>query len=150
MNNKINIIIHTPKKKDIPTLLQWGTTAQELQAGGDSTWHTKEILEEWIDNPGQHVFLVACIGTALTGMCLTHHMGDWAYCSFLYVDKKYRRLGIGKKLLYEAHRRMHEQGVSYFSLLVNAKNRKSKTFYTKLGFRKGYNFTWMYRRSLKS
>jgi len=150
MNKKLNVEIRTPKREDIPTLLRWGRTAPELQASSEGTWHTKKSLLQWIDNPERNIFLVACVGKNLAGMCFTHHMGDWAYCSFLYVDKKYRKLGIGRKLIDEAQRKMQSHGIDYFSLLVNVNKSGSKKFYEKLGFQKGFNFTWMYRRGRTS
>lgn len=149
MTSKPKVVIRAPKKEDVPTLLQWGTTTPELWPSNDSTWHSKESLVEWIDNPERNVFLVASVDKHLAGMCFTHHMGDWAYCSFLYVDKKYRKLGIGRTLIEEAQRNMKKQGIDYFSLLVNVNKSGSKKFYEKLGFQKGFNFTWMYRRNRK-
>ena len=147
MNKKFSVVIRTPKKEDVPTLVQWGTSTPELWPSNDSTWHSKESLVEWIDNPGQDVLLVAAVNKKLAGMCFTYHMGDWAYFSSLYVDKKYRKLGIGKTLVEEAHRKMESKGIHYLALLVNINNSGGKKFYEKLGFQKGFDFTWMYRRN---
>ncbi len=111
MYKKFTVVIGTPKKEDVPTLLRWGTSAPELQAGGDSTWHDKKSLLQWIENPERNIFLVARVDGNLAGMCFIHHMGDWAYCSFLYVDKPFRKLGIGKMLIEEAQRRMLKNGL---------------------------------------
>ena len=81
MNKKFSVVIRTPKKEDVPTLVQWGTSTPELWPSNDSTWHSTESLVEWIDNPGQDVLLVADVNKKLAGMCFTYHMGDWAYFS---------------------------------------------------------------------
>lgn len=42
MHNKLNIVIRTPIKEDIPTLLQWGRLAPEAQAINEATWQSKD------------------------------------------------------------------------------------------------------------
>lgn len=143
---KNNIRIETPTEADVPTLVSWGRGAPELWASDDDTWHSEKSLREWIKNIRDDVLLVARVGGKLAGMCFVHHMGDWAYCTTLFVDEQYRTIGIGSRLLDEAHKRMEKHGVRYFGLLVKEDNILAQKFYKKRNFQQGFRFVWMYKR----
>lgn len=138
--------IDTPTDADVPTLVSWGRSAPELWASDDDGWHSEKSLREWIRKVRDDVLLVARIDGKLGGMCFVHHMGDWAYCTTLFVDEQYRTIGIGSKLLDEAHKRMKAEGINYFALLVKENNTLAQEFYKKRNFQQGFRFVWMYKK----
>ena len=56
------------------------------------------------------------------------------YVSNLYVQKKYRNNGIGKKLLYASLKWMKGNNVKYISLEIHLENKTALKFYRKYGF----------------
>lgn len=137
------IIIMVPHESDVDDMVVWGKNNRELLLRDDDTWYAPEVLTEWIKNPGKDVLLVAKDGEKLVGMCIAYHMRHWAYCSALFVDKEYRRRGIGRMLLEAAISQLKKNGIPFFGLLVEGKNADSQKFYQKVGFRKGHVFRWM-------
>ena len=57
------------------------------------------------------------------------------YISNLYFDKKYRKKGIGKKLVMQTMRWLKKQGVAYISLEIHSKNLATQRLYKKFGFK---------------
>jgi len=57
------------------------------------------------------------------------------YVSNLYVQKKYRNKGIGKKLLLASLKWLKQNNVKYISLEIHLENKKALKFYRGLGFK---------------
>ena len=57
------------------------------------------------------------------------------YVSNLYIQKKYRNQGIGKKLLDISLNWLKEKKVKYISLEIHLENKNSLKFYRNLGFK---------------
>lgn len=57
------------------------------------------------------------------------------YISDLVVLSKYRRRGIGKKLLQKADEYAKKKNISFIKLIVFSDNKEAKRFYKKAGFR---------------
>lgn len=79
---------------------------------------------------------VAEIAGEIVGCVLTGYDGRRAYLYHLAVAEKYRRLGIGRRLLEKTERAVGEMGVAKIHLTVFKKNLSAKNFYTGLGYRR--------------
>ena len=62
----------------------------------------------------------------------------YGYVSDLYVDKKYRGKGIGKKLLKKSKEFFRKNKLKFMSLEINHNNDPSIKFYEKYGFKEYY------------
>lgn len=140
------ITITTPTLNDIDTLVFWGNSSPELMGYADDHWYSKNDLKKWLADPRDDLFLVAKIEGKLAGMCLVHHMRDWAFLSTLYVNPPHRGRKIGTKLLDEAHRQLRKNGISTIELMVKEDNLAAQKLYKKSKFRTGYKFIWMYKK----
>jgi len=137
----IQIVI--PKESDIEEMVAWGKSNTELRISENDPFYAPETLKEWVKNPRNDTILIAKDGKKLVGMCLVHHMRDWAYCAVLFVVKEYRGKGIGRKLTDTATMALKKTGVELFGLLVEEQNEDSQKFYEKIGLKKGPVFRWM-------
>lgn len=142
----MSIIIENAKETDVTQIWKLGHASWELHPSADSEWHTSDELKRWIDNLGSDILLIAKDKEKVVGFSLTSVFIDWAMCHDLYVDLKYRRLGIAKKLINETIKRLKKKEIAYLGLVVNVKNEGSLKFYSSNGFKKGYKFYWMYKR----
>ena len=57
------------------------------------------------------------------------------YMSNLYIDKNYRKKGIGKKLLLHTLKWLKKQGVKHVSLEIHANNSAAQNLSRKIGFK---------------
>ena len=57
------------------------------------------------------------------------------YMSNLYIDKNYRKKGIGKKLLFHTLKWLKKQGVKHVSLEIHKKNSAAQNLSRKIGFK---------------
>ena len=57
------------------------------------------------------------------------------YVSNLFIQKKYRNKGLGKKLLTASLKWLKQNKVKYISLEIHLKNKKALEFYRNLGFK---------------
>ena len=145
----MNITIVNAKEKDAEAVWELGHASWELHPSKDSQWHTPDELKRWFNNPGRDILLVAKNKEKTVGLSLTSVFVDWAMLHDLYVDTKYRRLGIGKKLISKTVKKLRQKRIAYLGLVVNEKNEEGLEFYQANGFNKGYKFFWMYQRLKK-
>jgi ribosomal-protein-alanine acetyltransferase len=78
-----------------------------------------------------------------TGFCALHQVGDEAELRNLAVEPEYQRKGIGRALMAEAHRRLHDAGVRQVYLEARRSNVAARELYASLGYtrvlvRRGY------------
>lgn len=139
--NKITIT--SAKLTDIDTLWKWGEENWELWGDAKYKWFSKRSLARWIEEPEDDILLVAKQNNCLVGMCITNVMRDWAFCYGLFVEKAYRKQGIGKLLLEETRKKLKEKGIESLTLLVDTKNTAALKFYKREGFYQGFNFYLM-------
>lgn len=78
--------------------------------------------------PGYFVFICAYTGKRLSGVCVCTD----AHISMLFVDKKYRRSGIGQALVAQA--RLYAIKLGYKKITVNS-TPSAAEFYRKAGFK---------------
>lgn len=138
-----DVVISEAIQDDIDTLFRWGDENWELWGGEKFKWFSKKSLVNWIADPKNDVLLVARKRGKAVGMCMVCSMRSWAFCVGLFVEKEFRRFGIGKMLLDEAQRKLREQGIESLILLVDVKNTGSFRFYQREKFDKGFQFHMM-------
>ncbi len=138
-----SIIITPPTITDVPLMRKWGKETPELWGAKTTDFYSEKGLTDWVERPGRDVALVARVGGKLAGMILTYALREWSYCSVLFVDKPYRRMGIGEKLVGETIKQLKKLDLDTIELVVKDDNVSARQFYEKLGFRKGFRFVWM-------
>jgi ribosomal protein S18 acetylase RimI-like enzyme len=85
--------------------------------------------------------LIAEVDGAHAGVCVffpsfsTYRGEAGAYVQDLYVDLRFRGLGIGAKLLQRVAALVRARGGGYIRLSVDAKNTAAQSFYAGVGFR---------------
>jgi ribosomal-protein-alanine N-acetyltransferase len=70
----------------------------------------------------------------VVGFCAFHRMLDEAELRNLAVAPEWRRRGIAKALLHEAHRRLRETGIANVYLEVRYSNMAARNLYQSLGY----------------
>lgn len=139
------ITITNPVIEDVDIMYQWGRDNWELWGDKETKWYTRKSLEQWVMNPRDDVLLVARVDGVLAGMCVSSNLRSWAYCAGLFVDKPYRKKGIGRMLVEEAIGRFQTAGVDDLVFLVDQKNTEGYKFYQKIQCKEGEKFIWMYK-----
>lgn len=132
--------------EDVDTLFRWGEENEELWSHQKTRWYPKDSLRKRIKSPKNTILLVARVDGRLAGVCMVEIIRDWAYCSGFYIDKPFRRHGIGRLLMAEAIARLKKKGMDGLDLLVETDNTEAYAFYDDHGFTKGHTFHWMYKR----
>jgi ribosomal protein S18 acetylase RimI-like enzyme len=112
----------------------------------ESPFWPKERLREWVRS-GDDVLLVAEDDGTIVGYFLSHlhEITGAAYIENLYVDEKYRRQGIGKRLLTEGVNRIVANGGRYISALTKPDNDAMRALLREADFNEGDTFVWMDR-----
>lgn len=128
---------------DVDTLWQWGEENWELWGDDKYKWFSKKSLVKWISDPKDDVLLVARKNDTAIGMCMVFTLRNWAFCVGLFVEKEFRGVGLGKKLLDKAIRILKRKGVESILLLVDTKNEAGIRFYEREKFYKGFQFFMM-------
>src|SRR4030042_1453632 len=127
-----DIIITKPTLDDVDTVFRWGEENRELWGDPETKWYSREILKEWIEHPREDILLGARVDGKLAGMCFNNTMKNWAYCSGLYVDKPFRKMGTARKLVDETIIRLKKISVEALVFLVEDKNTEGMKFYRKI------------------
>lgn len=136
---------------DIPLLVTFGTRLNQLHFGFDPSYYTFDEerfpsqFGEWLKNQlntPSSLLLVAKENNTIMGFLsgFVKYLFPWfniqkvGHISFMFIDEKYRRKGVGKKLHEEANKWFKDQGLSYVELYVNENNRNGLTFWQSVGF----------------
>jgi len=80
-------------------------------------------------------FLVAKLADKTVGYVIAYNKAGAIDFDSLAVDKKYRKLGIGKKLVSFMLNRFKKKGLKKASLEVRSSNKKAASFFQNLGFK---------------
>jgi len=138
-------------KDDIMPLWRWGEENRELWSDNKTKWYPKKTLIDWVRHPKKDILLVARNGIqSPVGMCMTYVMRGWGYCSGLFVDTHYRRVGVATKLMKETIRRLRKARIYHIAFMVDPNNEKALRLYKKMGFRCGFPVVSMYKTMRKS
>jgi GNAT superfamily N-acetyltransferase len=83
---------------------------------------------------GTHTLLGLEFKGELVAVVLATHDGRKGWINRLCVRPKYRRRGYGARLVAEAERALHEQGMTVIAALIEPGNDVSLTLFSKLGY----------------
>ncbi len=83
---------------------------------------------------GTSVFLGAEIGKVLVGVVLGTHDGRKGWVNRLAVHPGHQRAGVGRLLVEELERRIHQMGIEMVACLVEGENPASRAFLRSIGY----------------
>jgi ribosomal protein S18 acetylase RimI-like enzyme len=83
---------------------------------------------------GTHTMLGLELSGELIGVVLATHDGRKGWINRLAIRPEYRRQGYAARLVAEAERVLHEQGISIIAALIETGNDASLTLFRKLGY----------------
>ncbi|RNB86462.1 GNAT family N-acetyltransferase [Brevibacillus panacihumi] len=93
-----------------------------------------EDYSEYIDNPNQIVYLACAENQVVGRIVLKRNWNKYAYVEDIAVDKKYRRHGVGRKLIEQAKRWAINGGMPGIMLETQSNNVSACKFYESCGF----------------
>ncbi len=105
-------------------------------------WSRRAFVGELTENVYAH-YIVAQAGDELIGYAGMWVILEEAHVTNVSVHPKHRRMGLGKRLLYELIERARNLGAARMTLEVRPSNHVARTLYSQTGFvecgrRKGY------------
>jgi len=80
------------------------------------------------------LFLVAVSGKKLIGTVMAGYEGHRGWINYLAVDPTRRKLGIGRKLMVAAEKRLKRAGCPKINLQIRENNVQVQAFYKRIGF----------------
>ena len=133
-------------RSDIEAVYETGMKTEAFRVSDTPGFWSKEQLNRWLGNPDD-VLLVAEDEERVIGYVMSqlHKPTGKATIENLFVDKSYRKKGIGRDLIKRCLKELKEKGASYFCAMVRADNDEIIDFYKRCGFTRGYGFVWMER-----
>jgi len=138
------VTIRRMQKNDIETVYDMGMKVEGFAVSESTRFWTKEELYRWIDSKDD-VLLVAEDEGKIIGYIMSrlHIPTRNAIIENVYVDERYRRKEIGSNLVRECLKQLKEKGTTYLYGLVKRDDKITIEFLKSLGFKRGYDFTWM-------
>lgn len=152
-----NIIIRKAILKDLDSIqklnnslfdLEFNEFDNTLNRGWSFEKEGKEYFEDVIKN--EIVFVAQenekIIGYLAGYVCeqMSYKTETFAELDNMYIDDKYRRLGIGTLLISKFKRYCRDKNIQNIQVTTSAKNNRAIQFYLKNGF-KNYNITLKYK-----
>jgi ribosomal protein S18 acetylase RimI-like enzyme len=134
-----SIIIRKAKLKEVGEISKLHKKLAEYHHRLDNFYSSKINSKRYIRKVIKQI-LVAELEGKIVGFIIFRIKKHPAYSekithiSDLYVDEKYRKLGIGKKLVEEIIKLSKSKKVKYITITVHCKNEIGLKFWKKLGF----------------
>ncbi len=107
-------------------------------------WQDCGLLRAW-NNPHKDIerkqkvqanlFLVALLHEELVATVMAGYEGHRGWINYLAVAPDLQRQGLGRRMMSEAEKRLHEQGCPKINLQVRTSNRDVIAFYERLGYK---------------
>ena len=72
--------------------------------------------------------------SSIIGVCVIHQIYDEAEIRYLSVHPSYKRIGLGKKLIYKIFEECKNKNIKRIFLEVSIKNKQALSFYDYFGF----------------
>lgn len=94
---------------------------------------TRDGIESELSNKNARFFVADCKGE-IAGYLGMHIVLDECYIANIAVREKYRRKGIGNKLLAAGEKKAKEENCAFISLEVRVSNEKAIALYKKRGY----------------
>lgn len=123
---------------------------EEIIASADVSeydfFNTKEI-KDWIRKPKDKFVLVAEENSKIIGFLLARMVTKyWCVIEAIVVEKKFRRTGIGTRLLEELYKRLKKYDVQIIQAFVRADLKEPQNFWRCRGFKARKKFIWFDKR----
>ncbi len=110
---------------DYDTAIQLWKTDENI---GLSSSDSREAIEQFLErNPG--LSKVMTVKDKIIGTLLCGHDGRRGYLYHLFVDKSYRRMGTGKRLVNACLDELKKQNIRKSHLFIFIKNQPGKSFW---------------------
>ena len=74
------------------------------------------------------------LNNSILGVCVIHKVYDEAEIRYLSVHPSYKRIGLGKKLIYKIFEECKNENIKRIFLEVSIKNKQASSFYDCFGF----------------
>ena len=144
------VIIRKAVMEDVPSILELWKEMMDFHKERDRIFSRSVTGHEgFADYISGHMsrdtscVFVAEAGKAVVGYCLAFveryppvlEMKEYGHVQDIAVSEKYRRKGVGQRLLREARKWFSEKGVHRIEARVATTNRISKGFWAKMGFK---------------
>lgn len=153
------LVIRVALPEDVVAISKMWLKFMQYNAVFDSSFEVKpkvtarfarEIQDRLEDS--NYRIAVAEIDNGLAGYCFSYvsrkpyffKLGKFGFIGDLFVEEAFRRRGIGRILVDDAHAFFERRGAEQIELLVAAKNIDTIKFWEKLGYTK--LLEWMYRK----
>ena len=95
-------------------------------------WTTKSIVDTY--NQSQAFIVIAELDGKLAGYCIVYFALDEGEIARIAVDNRFRRQGVGQKLLEQVEKTCEEKGIIRLMLDVRESNESARAFYKNYGF----------------
>jgi ribosomal protein S18 acetylase RimI-like enzyme len=153
------VVIRVALPEDVVAISKLWLKFMQYNAALDSSFEVKpkvsarfarEIQDRLEDS--NYRIAVAETDNELAGYCFSYvsrkpyffKLGKFGFIGDLFVSEQYRRRGIGRLLVDDAHAFFERRGAEQIELLVATKNIDTIKFWEKLGYTK--LLEWMYRK----
>jgi len=94
----------------------------------------EEVLQEAIHTPLLLFYLTSADDGARCGYIAYSLKAETAYIESVYLDEKYRGLGLGKEILSHLEEELQANGINMIKLYVFAHNQAAFNLYKKIGY----------------
>ena len=95
-------------------------------------WTAKSIEDTY--NQSQAFIVVAELDDKPAGYCMVYFVLDEGEIARIAVDDRFRRQGVGRKILEQVEIICKEKGITRLMLDVRESNKSAQDFYTSMGF----------------
>jgi ribosomal protein S18 acetylase RimI-like enzyme len=109
--------------------------------------YTKQEVKRYILHE-EDKLLVYERGDNVIGFLHADLMDNYVYIRSYIVDKRYRRRGIGRKLVEHIESVAKEKGINLIGAIVDAKNHSSIKLFRDKGYKKGKRMIYLAKRTI--
>jgi len=145
----MEIKIRKAKLKDTKRifLIQKKTKEFMTSDGSKYDFFDHDEIEDWIRKRKDQIALVAEIDSQVVGFLLARLVTRyWCLIEAVSVEGKFRKNGIGKKLLEELYKILKKEDIYIYQAFVRSDLKAPQNFWKKQGFKPRKTFTWFDKR----
>ncbi len=127
-------------------LIQKRTKEFITSDGSKYDFFDQDEIRGWIMEKN-HIALVAEVDSKVIGFLLARMATKyWCLIEEISIEEKFRRKGIGKKLLEELYKILKNRDIYMFQAFVRSDMKQPQIFWKKQGFKPKKKFTWFDKR----
>ena len=115
--------------------------------GSKYDFFDQDEIEDWARKRKGQIALVAEIDSQVVGFLLARLATRyWCLIEAVSVEDKFRKKGIGKKLLEELYKILKKEDIYIYQAFVRSDMKQPQIFWRKQGFKARKTFTWFDKR----